>query len=92
MLVDIVVQARWGGDLIAGWGPFDFADFADAAGITLVMTTTATTTAGSFADLVEYCHANTSFPMGRKRAVTDGHPEPYGIKYFELGNEGARLV
>ena len=31
MLVDIVVQARWGGDLIAGWGPFDFADFADFA-------------------------------------------------------------
>ena len=33
---------------------FDFADFAMAAGIEPVMTTTSTTTPQSFAELVEY--------------------------------------
>jgi hypothetical protein len=34
------VGQTWGNDMIAGWGPFDFADFAMAAGIEAVLTTT----------------------------------------------------
>ncbi len=37
------------------------------------------------ADLVAYCNA-TSGPMARWRAA-NGHPAPYGIQYWELGNE-----
>lgn len=83
------VGARWGNDLIAGWGPFDFIDFANAAGIEAVMTTTSTTSVESFADLVEYCWgSSTTTKMGKQRAV-DGHAEPYKVSFFELGNEGS---
>lgn len=36
-------------------------------------------------DMVAYCNA-TSGPMAELRAA-NGHPEPYGVKYWELGNE-----
>lgn len=55
-------------------------------GIEPVITTTDTTSAADFARLVEYCHGNESTPMGSKRH-SDGHPRPYHVKYFELGNE-----
>jgi hypothetical protein len=61
-------------------------DMCNALGIEPVITTTDTTNAGDFARLVEYCHGNGSTPMGSKRHL-DGHPEPYYVKYFELGNE-----
>lgn len=40
------------------------------------------------ADLVEYLNApaRPEFPQAMKRA-RNGHPEPYGVKYFEIGNE-----
>jgi alpha-L-arabinofuranosidase len=38
------------------------------------------------ADLVEYCWGNTTTTWGKMR-VADGHPEPYRLKYIELGNE-----
>jgi alpha-N-arabinofuranosidase len=37
------------------------------------------------ADLVAYCNA-TSGPMAALRA-SHGHPAPYGVKYWEMGNE-----
>ncbi len=40
------------------------------------------------ADLVEYLNApaRPEFPQAMKRAA-NGHPEPYGVRYFEVGNE-----
>ena len=35
---------------------------------------------------VEYCNGAASTPMGKLRAE-NGHPEPYAIKYWEVGNE-----
>lgn len=35
---------------------------------------------------VEYCNGSTSTPMGRLRAA-NGHPKPYGVRYWEIGNE-----
>ena len=80
--------AAWGHEVIAGWGPFDFISFANAAGIEPIMTTTSTTSSASFANLVEYCHGDATTEFGRKR-IADGHPEPYGVRFFELGNEGS---
>ena len=37
-------------------------------------------------DWVEYTNGNASTPMGRLRAA-NGHPAPYGVKYWYLGNE-----
>lgn len=52
--------------------------------IEAIITTTDTTSAAEFADLVEYCYGNASTLQGAKRAA-DGHPKTYNVKYFELG-------
>jgi len=43
------------------------------------------------ADQVEYCNGPATSPLGSLRA-RNGHPEPYGVKYWQIGNEvsGAR--
>ena len=45
-------------------------------------------TAQDAADLVEYLNSpdDGKHPWAARRAG-DGHPEPYGVKYFEIGNE-----
>ncbi len=35
---------------------------------------------------VEYCNGDTNTPMGRIRAER-GHPQPYNVEYWSLGNE-----
>ena len=35
---------------------------------------------------VEYCNGSVDTPMGRLRAE-NGHPEPYGVRYWGIGNE-----
>lgn len=35
---------------------------------------------------VEYCNGAVTTAMGRLRAA-NGHPEPYGVKYWNIGNE-----
>lgn len=38
------------------------------------------------ADWVEYCNGSVDTPYGKHRAQ-NGHPEPYNVKYWEIGNE-----
>jgi hypothetical protein len=38
------------------------------------------------AEMVEYCNGETTTPMGTIRA-SRGHPEPYGVTYWCIGNE-----
>jgi alpha-N-arabinofuranosidase len=40
----------------------------------------------SAAELVEYCNGSVSTPMGKLRAA-NGHPEPYDVKFWGIGNE-----
>ena len=40
----------------------------------------------SAAELVEYCNGSVSTPMGKLRAA-NGHPEPYHVKFWGIGNE-----
>ncbi|MHC4707595.1 MAG: hypothetical protein ACYS8I_10985, partial [Planctomycetota bacterium] len=40
----------------------------------------------SAAEEVEYANGSTDTPMGRWRAL-NGHPEPYGVKWWGIGNE-----
>lgn len=81
--------AKWGAELISGWGPFEFIDMCNAAGIEPVMTTTGVCdacTAEDMGDLIDYTHGDSSTTWGKRR-IANGHPEPYDVKYFELGNE-----
>ena len=91
------VSATWGSSLEAGWGPFEFIDMCEAAGILPVVTTTAQSTAGhgvgalpaccapeDMADLIEYTHGNASTKWGKQR-IADGHPAEYHLQYIELG-------
>ena len=43
-------------------------------------------TAQEAADWVEYCNGDAGTPMGAQRAL-NGHPEPYGVLLWEIGNE-----
>ena len=38
------------------------------------------------ADWVEYCNGAVDTPLGKLRAQ-NGHPKPYGVEYWEIGNE-----
>ncbi|HET6384343.1 MAG TPA: alpha-N-arabinofuranosidase [Armatimonadota bacterium] len=42
--------------------------------------------ANSARELVEYCNGSAATPMGHLRAM-NGHPEPYHVKYWGIGNE-----
>ena len=100
------MTTKWGHDLMAGWGPFEMIDMANAAGIEPIVTTFAGkwnhgnctfgwhagcswvgTLPEDMGDLVEYCWGNASTAWGRTRIVEDDHPEPYRLRYVELGNE-----
>ncbi len=37
-------------------------------------------------DWIEYCNGPKDSPWGQRRAA-NGHPEPYGVKYWEIDNE-----
>lgn len=73
-------------NLIGGWGPFEMIDYATALGAEPIITTTMTSSPDEFADLVEYCWGNATTPMGAQR-IRDQHPEPYRLRFVELGNE-----
>ncbi len=45
-----------------------------------------TATAGEAAAWVEYCNGDPTTAMGALRAA-NGHPEPYGVRIWEIGNE-----
>jgi len=45
-----------------------------------------TGTAEEAANWVEYCNGDSSTRYGKKRAE-NGHPEPFNVKYWSLGNE-----
>jgi alpha-N-arabinofuranosidase len=42
--------------------------------------------AQSARDLVEYCNGGATSQWGAKRAA-NGHPNPYGVKFWQIGNE-----
>lgn len=81
-------RQRWGRSLLAGWGPFEVIDMCRALDIEPVITLAYDTNdALDFADLVEYCWGDAESTSWGGRRAADGHPEPYNITAFELGNE-----
>lgn len=69
-----------------GWGIPDFLNFCDAAGFLAIPDFNINESPKDMADFVEYANGSTNSIWGRQR-MADGHPQSYGLKYLELGNE-----
>jgi hypothetical protein len=69
-----------------GWGIADFMDFCEAAGFEYIPAFNMGETPQDMADFVEYAKGAADSAWGRRR-VADGHPQPYRLRYIELGNE-----
>ena len=69
-----------------GWGILDFMDFCEAAGFEYIPAFNMGETPQDMADFIEYARGATGTDWGRRR-LADGHPQPYRLRYIELGNE-----
>jgi alpha-L-arabinofuranosidase len=69
-----------------GWGIPDFLDMCAAAGFLGIPDFNINETPEDMVDFIEYANGPEDSPWGRRRAEA-GHPEPYHLKYIELGNE-----
>jgi alpha-L-arabinofuranosidase len=69
-----------------GFGIEDFVQFCRAAGFECVFAINIEETPQDAADLVDYLNGPATTEWGRRRAE-NGHPEPYGVRYIEIGNE-----
>ncbi|MGH3655030.1 MAG: hypothetical protein ACRDUA_00070 [Micromonosporaceae bacterium] len=85
-----------GGSLDSGYGPDEFMTYASEAGADpVIMTPMVNQTAADAADWVEYMNARVGTnPRGgtawAELRKANGHPEPYGVKHWEIGNEPDR--
>lgn len=69
------------------YGPDEYMRFLDAAGAApLIMAASAIATPADSAAWVEYMNGPVGTPGGDLRAA-NGHPEPYGVRLWEVGNE-----
>ncbi|MEN6338299.1 MAG: alpha-L-arabinofuranosidase C-terminal domain-containing protein [Phycisphaerales bacterium] len=69
-----------------GWGIVDFMDFCRAAGFLCIPAFNMGETPQDMADFVEYANGPAASEWGQRRAQ-DGRPEPYRLRYIQLGNE-----
>jgi hypothetical protein len=69
-----------------GWGILDFMDFCEAAGFEYIPAFNIGETPQDMADFIEYAKGPADTEWGGRRAAA-GHPQPYRIRYLELGNE-----
>jgi len=79
-------KGHWYNYSTNGFGIEDFLRFSEAAGFTAAFAINIEETAADAADMVEYLNGDISTVWGAKRAA-NGHPEPYRVKYIEIGNE-----
>ncbi|MBM3213232.1 hypothetical protein FJZ33_13515, partial [Candidatus Poribacteria bacterium] len=68
-------------------GTDEFVDFCRLTGAEpMICVNAGDGTPEEAAEWLEYCNGNTSTKYGKLRAE-NGHPEPYNIVYWEIGNE-----
>lgn len=75
----------------SGYGPVEHLEFCRAAGFTPVVGLNLEETPEAVADFVAYCNAPRGTPAGDRRAA-DGHPDPLGLCYYQVGNESGVSV
>jgi len=69
-----------------GFGIVEFLQLAEACGFEPSFAVQVEEDPASMRFMVEYLKGSAETPGGRQR-VADGHPEPYRIRYIEIGNE-----
>ena len=77
----------WGGGEPNLFGTDEFMAFCAAVGCEpMICINGGSGTPAEAARWIEYCNGASNTPMGRLRAA-HGHPQPYGVRYWEVGNE-----
>jgi alpha-N-arabinofuranosidase len=77
----------WGGVEPNTFGTDEFIAFCRAVGCApMICVNAGDGTPAEAAAWIEYCNGATNTPMGARRAA-QGHPEPYGVTCWEVGNE-----
>jgi hypothetical protein len=79
-------QGHWYSYSSNGWAIFEFLNFCEAAGFVGIPDLDINETPDDIADFMDYLNGAPDSEWGAKR-VADGHPEPYRLKYIQLGNE-----
>lgn len=77
----------WGGVEPNTFGTDEFIAFCRAVGCEpMICINGGAGTPEEAARWIEYCNGAATSPMGRRRAA-NGHPEPYRVRHWEVGNE-----
>ena len=69
-----------------GFGIEDFLQFCEASHITPAFAINIEETPQDAADMADYLNGDATTSWGRKR-IQNGHPQPYGVRDIEIGNE-----
>ena len=69
-----------------GWSMFDKANYAEKMDCIYIPSISIDETPEDLADLVEFLNGDGTTKWGRRR-IEEGHPDPYGWKIIEYGNE-----
>ncbi|RZM19518.1 MAG: hypothetical protein EOO88_37835 [Pedobacter sp.] len=79
-------RGHWNHYSTNGFGVEEFLQYCEATNITPAFAVNIYETPEDMADMVEYLNGDKATKWGAQRAK-NGHPEPYKIKYLEIGNE-----
>lgn len=83
----VMYNEAWGGWTSKYFGTDEFIVFCRELGVEpLICVNDGSGTPQEAAEWIQYCNGGVDTPMGALRAA-NGHPEPYGVKYWEIGNE-----
>ncbi|GIP37870.1 hypothetical protein J31TS4_11500 [Paenibacillus sp. J31TS4] len=82
-----LMNEAWGGWTNKYFGTDEFIQFCRDLNVEpLICVNDGSGSPEEAAQWIEYCNGDIDTPMGQRRAA-NGHPEPYGVKYWEIGNE-----
>jgi len=83
----VMYNEAWGGWTSKYFGTDEFIRFCRELKVEpLICVNDGSGTPEEAAGWVEYCNGGVDTPMGALRAA-NGHPEPYNVRYWEIGNE-----
>jgi alpha-N-arabinofuranosidase len=80
------LNANWGRRDSGDVGIEEFIHFCRAVGSEPLVCVSYADGLQSAGELVEYCNGSIDTPWGKARAQ-NGHPDSYGVRYWQLGNE-----